>query len=85
MQSLGEGEEGMEVCGLTSIPSSVDAFAGVLEVKLHALVDEAAVAGHDDSPALAAGGHAGHIEALLPLLIDPLEGEAVRNLQAAMA
>lgn len=27
-----------------------------------------------------AGGHAGDIEAFLPLLVDPLEGEAVRHL-----
>ena len=60
-----------------SIPAAMDALAGVLEVQLHALVDEAGVARHDDRPARAAGGHAGHVEPLLPLLVDPLKGERV--------
>ena len=64
-----------------SVPSPMDALGGVLEVQLHALVDVARVAGHDHRPARVAGGHAGHVEALLPLLVDPLEGEAVRHLR----
>mmetsp|Transcript_23442 Transcript_23442/g.73476 ORF Transcript_23442/g.73476 Transcript_23442/m.73476 type:complete len:486 (+) Transcript_23442:112-1569(+) len=62
------------------VPAAVDALGRVHEVQLHALVDEAGVAGHDDAPAGAAGAHGGHVEALLPLLVDPLEGEAVAHL-----
>ena len=71
--------------GPTGVPAAVDALGGVLEVQLDALVDEAGVARHDDRPARVAGRHAGHVEALLPLLVDPLEGEAVRHLRGAGA
>lgn len=49
------------------------------------LVHKARVAAHDDSPARVAGGHAGHVEALLPLLVDPLEREAVADLHRSNA
>ncbi len=58
----------------------MDAFRGILEVELDALVDVAGVARHDDGPARVRGGHGCHVEALLPLLVDPLEGERVRHL-----
>merc|ERR1712072_785349 len=38
--------------------------------------------GHDHRPSLTGGGHGGHIEALLPLLVDPLEGERVAHFVA---
>ncbi len=55
----------------------MDSFAWVLKVQLNTLVNEASIAGHDNSPSRMAGGHAGHVETLLPLLVDPFEGEAV--------
>ena len=58
----------------------MDAFRGILEVELDALVHVAGVARHDDGPARVRGGHGCHVEALLPLLVDPLEGERVRHL-----
>jgi hypothetical protein len=45
------------------------------------LVHKACVAAHDHSPACVAGSHAGDVEALLPFLVDPLEREAVTDLQ----
>lgn len=60
-----------------SIPSSVDAFTGVLEVKLDTLINEARISGHYNSPARVAGSHAGHIEAFLPFLVDPFERETI--------
>lgn len=58
----------------------MDAFGGVLEVQLHALVHVASVARHHHGPARVRGGHGSHVEALLPLLVNPLEGERVRHL-----
>mmetsp|Transcript_37605 Transcript_37605/g.95048 ORF Transcript_37605/g.95048 Transcript_37605/m.95048 type:complete len:883 (-) Transcript_37605:26-2674(-) len=66
------------------VPAAVDALAGVLEVQLHTLVREGRVARDDHRPAGAAGGHARHVEALLPLLVDPLEREKVRHLVALL-
>ena len=60
--------------------SPVDPLAGVLEVELHTLVDEAGISRHDDGPSGVGRCHAGDIEALLPLLVDPLEGERVADL-----
>lgn len=65
----------------TCIPSAMDALRGILEVELYALVHKAGIARHDDRPAGVAGGHGRHVEALLPLLVDPLEGERVRHLK----
>ena len=59
------------------IPSPVYAFARVLEVQLNALVNETSVARHDHSPPCVTSSHAGHIEAFLPFLVDPFEGEAI--------
>lgn len=55
----------------------MNAFTWILKVQLNTLVNEASISGHDNSPARMAGGHAGHIEAFLPFLVDPLEWEAV--------
>ena len=70
--------EDIQVQRLTAcIPSPVNSLAGILEIQLHTLVNEASIAGHDNSPACMAGGHAGDVEAFLPLLVDPLEGKTV--------
>lgn len=70
--------EDIQVQRLTAcIPSPVNSLTGILEIQLHALVNKASIAGHDNSPACMAGGHAGDVEAFLPLLVDPLEGKAV--------
>ena len=45
----GEGMRGRVLT--TCVPSTMDAFGGVLEVELHALVHKAGVAGHDNCPA----------------------------------
>ena len=74
----------MPCCELTaSVLSSVNAFTRILEVQLNTLINEACISGHDYSPARMTGGHAGHIEPFLPLLVDPLEREAVRHLHGA--
>lgn len=44
------------------------------------LVREACISGHDNAPSAASGGHGRHVEALPPLLVDPLEGEGVADL-----
>mmetsp|Transcript_5279 Transcript_5279/g.12412 ORF Transcript_5279/g.12412 Transcript_5279/m.12412 type:complete len:411 (-) Transcript_5279:988-2220(-) len=64
----------------SSIPSPVDALTGVLEVQLDTLVHKASIARHHHRPSGVAGGHGRDIEALLPLLVDPLEGEGVGHL-----
>ena len=68
-----------------SIPSPVNALTRVLEVQLNTLVNEACIAGHDHCPSCMTGGHAGHIKALFPLLVDPLERKAVRHLHKHFA
>lgn len=48
------------------------------------LVHKARVAAHDHGPAGGAGRHGGDVEPLLPLLVDPLEGEGVGHLVALL-
>mmetsp|Transcript_5316 Transcript_5316/g.13089 ORF Transcript_5316/g.13089 Transcript_5316/m.13089 type:complete len:532 (-) Transcript_5316:1130-2725(-) len=66
------------------VPALVDALAGVVEVQLYALLQDARGARHDDRPLVVGRGHGGHEEALAPLLLDPLEGERVRHLVALL-
>ena len=62
--------------------SPVNALAGVLEVELNTLVDEAGISRHDNGPSGVGRCHASDVEALLPLLVDPLEGEGVAYLRS---
>mmetsp|Transcript_11650 Transcript_11650/g.26136 ORF Transcript_11650/g.26136 Transcript_11650/m.26136 type:complete len:254 (+) Transcript_11650:109-870(+) len=69
---------------ISRVPTSVNAFRRVHEVQLHALVCVARVAAHDHRPPRTRSRHARHVESLLPLFVNPLEGEVIRNLVALL-